>query len=67
MRLYGLLGGGGGQVCIYVQSMWQTRGSGGMLPREILILDLLLDTIWWNLGLFLHKHNSPFIVPLKLL
>ena len=27
--------------------------------RGILILDLLSDTIWWNLGLFLHKHNSP--------
>ena len=45
MRLYG--GGGGGQVRICVQSMWQTtciiRASGGMLPPwEILILDLLL-------------------------
>ena len=27
--------------------------------RGILILDLLSDKIWWNLGLFLHKHNSP--------
>ena len=26
MRLYGLLGG---QVCIQVQSMWQSRGSPG--------------------------------------
>ena len=26
--------------------------SGGMHPWEILILDLLLDAIWWNLGLF---------------
>ena len=53
--LYGLLRG---QVCIHVQSMWQNRGSGGMLPREILILDLLLlDAIWWNLGLLLHKHK----------
>ena len=43
MRLYGLLGGSK-----YV-SMWQTEGSGGMLPREILVLDLLLDAIWWNL------------------
>ena len=25
-------GGGGGQVHIHVQSMWQTRGSGGMFP-----------------------------------
>ena len=59
----------GGQVyiCIHVQRMWQTRGVGGMLPWEILILDFLLDAIWWNLGLFSHKHNLPFIVSLKLL
>ena len=63
MGLYGLLGG---QVCIRVQSMWQTRGSGDMLSWEILILDLLLGTIWWNLGRFSHKHNLPFIVSLKL-
>ena len=45
-------------------------GSKGMLSQEILILDLLLDTmdtIWWNLGQFLHKHKLPFIVTLKLL
>ena len=35
-----------------------------MVPREILILDLLLDTIWWNLGLFSDKHNLRFIVSL---
>ena len=29
MRLYGLLGG---QVCIRVQSMWQTRGVQGHAP-----------------------------------
>ena len=54
MRLYGLLRGGGGQVHICVQSVRQTRASGGMFPWEILILDLLLDTISWNLGLFSH-------------
>ena len=58
MRLYGLLGG---QERICVQSMWQTRGSRGMLPGEILILDLLLYAIWWNLGLFSHKHNLSFM------
>ena len=31
-RLYGLLRG---QVHIHVKSMWQTRGSGGMLPQGI--------------------------------
>ena len=50
----------GGQV--YVQSMWQTRGFGAMLPWEILTLDLIFDVFWWNLGLFLHKHNLPFII-----
>ena len=62
-RLYELLGG---QVCIPVQSTQQTE-SGGMLAWEILILGLLLDAIWWNLGLFSHKPNLPFIVSLKLL
>ena len=64
MRLYGLLER---QACIHAQSMWQTRRVWGDVPREILILDHLLDTIWWNLKLFLHKHNLPFIVSLKLL
>ena len=27
-----LIGGGGGQVCIHVQSMWQTRGVRGHAP-----------------------------------
>ena len=54
MRLYGLLGE---QVCICVQSMWQTRGVRGHAPLGNFDLDLLLDAIWWNLGLLLHKHN----------
>ena len=57
----------GKYVYICVQSMWQTRGVRGHAPREILILDLLLDVIWWNLGLFLYEHNLPFIVSLKFL
>ena len=36
-----------------------------MLPKEILILDLLLDAIWWSLGLFSRKHNLPFIASLN--
>ena len=48
-------------------SMQQTMGVWGMLPQEILILDLLLDVIWWNLGLFLRNHNLPFIVSLYIL
>ena len=60
-------GGGGGQVHICGQSVWQTRGVWGHASLGILILDLLLDTIWWNRELFLHKHNLPFIVSLKLL
>ena len=35
-----------GESTFPVQSMQQTRGSVGMLLREILILDLLLDAIW---------------------
>ena len=64
--------GGGGQMRLWIigrASMYpcakQTRGSGGMLSREILILNLLLDAIWRNLGLFSHKHNLSFIVSLK--
>ena len=66
MRLCELLGGGGGgQVCICVQSMWQTRGSRGMLPREILVLDLSLVSNLVESGtFFLHKHNLPFIIKL---
>ena len=37
-------------------------GSRGMLSREILILDLLLDPIWWDLGLILHTHNIIYHV-----
>ena len=70
MRLYRLLGEGGRgrQIRICVQSMGQTRGVWGHAPPgKFLFFDLLVDAIWWNLGLFLHKHNSPFIVSLKLL
>ena len=59
MGLYGLLGGKYVSMC---KACGKLGGSGGMLPWEILILDLLLDAIWWNLGLFSHKHNLPFIV-----
>ena len=34
VRLYGLLGGGGEQVHICVQSMCQTRGVWGHVPLE---------------------------------
>ena len=52
-------GGGGGKY----GSMCKACGKlGCMLPWKILNLDLLLDAIWWNLGLFLHKHNLPFTV-----
>ena len=64
MRLYGLLGESAYLCAKYVA---KKGGQGGMLPREILVLDLSLDAIWWNLGLFLHKHNLSFIVSLKLL
>ena len=35
---------------------------GACSPGEVLILELLLDAIWWNLGLFSGKHNLQFIV-----
>ena len=54
LRLYGILGGGGKYVSM-CKASGKLGGSGGMLPREVLILDLLLDAIWWNLGLFSHK------------
>ena len=49
----------GGKYISMCKICGKIGGPKGMLPREILILDLLLDTIWWNLGLFLHKHNLP--------
>ena len=61
MRLYGLLGGGGRQVCICVQCVQEARGVQGHVPPGNLILDLLLDAIWWNLGPFSYKHNLPFM------
>ena len=50
--------------------MWQSRRVRGHAPLGIfLILNLLSDAIWWNLGLFSHKHNftiycviKPFII-----
>ena len=66
MRLYGLLEGQVKRVFV-CKVCGKLGGSGDMLPWEILILNLLLDAIWWNLGLFSHKHNLPFIVLLKLL
>ena len=57
----------GGKDAYVCKACGKLGGSGGMLPREILFFDLLSDAIWWNLGLFLHKHNSTFIVSLKLL
>ena len=62
MRLCELLGR---QVCICMQSMWQTRGVQGHAPLVNFDFGLLLDAIWWNLGLFSHKHALPFIVSLK--
>ena len=60
ITLYGLLGGE--HLC---KTCGKLGGSWGMLLWEILILDLLLDAICWNLGLFSHKRNLPCIVSLK--
>ena len=38
---------------VSVQSMWQTRGVRGHAPPgNFVFFDLLVDAIWWNLGLF---------------
>ena len=60
-------GGGGGKYISMCKACGKLWGSGGLLHWEILSLDLLLDAIWWNLELFSHKHNLPFIVSLKFL
>ena len=57
--------GGGGKYVPVCKACGKLGESRGMFPREILILELLLDAIWWNPGLFSHKHNLPFIVLLK--
>ena len=67
MRLYGLLGGGGASMYIHMQSMWQTREVWRHAPPGNFDFGPLLNAIWWNLGLFSHKHNLPFAVSLKLL
>ena len=63
IRLSGLLGGG--QVGKYV-SVCKVCGKlgvfGGMLPQDF----GPSDTIWWNQGLFSHKHILSFFVSLKL-
>ena len=38
--------GGGDKYVSMCKACGKLGGSGGMLPREILILDLLLGTIW---------------------
>ena len=43
---------GGGQVNICVQSMWQTRQVRRHALPGNFDFGLLLDTIWWNQGLF---------------
>ena len=40
--------GGGGKYVFVCKACGKLGGPGGMLSQEILILDLLLDAIWWN-------------------
>ena len=51
MRLYGLLGG---QVCVHLQSMRQTRGIWGHAPPGNFGFGPLIRHNLWNLGLFSH-------------
>ena len=56
MRLYGLLGG---QVCICVQSVWQTWGGvWGHAPLGNFDFGPFIRR---NLMVFTHKHNLPLI------
>ena len=50
MRLYELLGGG--KYVSTCKACGKLGGSGSMLPEENFDFEFLLDTIWWNLGLF---------------
>ena len=61
MRLYGLLGEGGVWGASTYSCTKHVASPGACSPGEILILDLLLYAVWWNLGLFSHKHNLPFV------
>ena len=47
-----IIGGGGDKYISVCKACVKLGGSGGMFPWKILIFDLLLDAIWWNLGLF---------------
>ena len=40
MSIYEKEGGGGAKHCVHVQKYMYTRGSGGMLPLEILVFRL---------------------------
>ena len=44
----------GGKYVSVCKAWGKLGGSGGMLPRGnvCLFFDLLVDAIWWNLGLF---------------
>ena len=55
MRLHGLLDLWGAKLIFVCKHVACSPGK---------ILDLLLDAIWWNLGLFSHKHDLPLIIVL---
>ena len=57
----------GGQVCICVQSMWQTRGVQGHAPLGKFDFGPFIRHNLVESGTFSHKHRLPFIVSLKLL
>ena len=39
---------------LYAYDIWQTKGSGGMLPRKGLKKGMLRDQFWCIFGLALH-------------
>ena len=57
--------GGGGKYVSMCKACGKLGGVRGCALPGSFDFGLLLDTIWWNLGLFLHKHRLSFIVSLQ--
>ena len=56
----------GGQVCIHVQNMWQSRGVRGHAPPRKFDFGPFIRRNLVESGIVLHKHNLPsFIIDLR--
>ena len=56
--MIGIVLGGGGQVCIRVQGMWQTRGILGYAPPGNFDFGPFIGCNLVDLGQFSHKHTN---------